>query len=254
VLLGETRKGVVDITNSYAVPFEEDDANLKIFFLDHNFLENMFAMFKKVNAKERVVGWYSTGPKIRPSDIEINEIFRRYHTNPILCIIDVEPKMGLPTEAYCSVEEVKEDGTEVRRTFVHVSSEMGALEAEEIGVEHLLRDIKDTTVTTLSQQITSQLNSLKGLFERIVDVKQYLQNVADGKMPINHQIMYNLQDIFNLLPNLNVEELVKSFAVKTSDMMHVVYLSSLIRSVIALHNLINNKLTNNEAEKAELAQ
>jgi len=73
-------------------------------------------------------------------------------------------------------------------------------------------------------------------------------------MPINQQIMYNLQDIFNLLPNLNVEELVKSFAVKTSDMMHVVYLSSLIRSVIALHNLINNKLSNNEAEKAELAQ
>lgn len=31
-------------------------------------------------------------------------------------------------------------------------------------------------------------------------------------------------------------------AVKTNDMMLVIYLSSLIRSVIALHNLINNKV------------
>lgn len=33
------------------------------------------------------------------------------------------------------------------------------------------------------------------------------------------------------------------YAVKTNDMMLVIYLSSLIRSVIALHNLINNKVT-----------
>jgi 26S proteasome regulatory subunit N8 len=85
--------------------------------------------------------------------------------------------------------------------------------------------------------------------------------------------IFFLQDVFNLLPNLNVNELIKAFAgylascplytiiidicriiyssslmfcflgaVKTNDMMLVIYLSSLIRSVIALHNLINNKV------------
>jgi len=37
--------------------------------------------------------------------------------------------------------------------------------------------------------------------------------------------------------------------VKTNHMMLVIYLSSLVRSVIALHSLINNKLENREAEK-----
>ena len=37
--------------------------------------------------------------------------------------------------------------------------------------------------------------------------------------------------------------------VNTNDQMLVMYIASLIRSVIALHNLINNKLTNKEAEK-----
>jgi hypothetical protein len=32
-----------------AVPFEEDDRNPKVWFLDHNYHENMFTMFKKVN-------------------------------------------------------------------------------------------------------------------------------------------------------------------------------------------------------------
>jgi 26S proteasome regulatory subunit N8 len=37
--------------------------------------------------------------------------------------------------------------------------------------------------------------------------------------------------------------------VKTNDSLLVIYLSSLIRSVIALHNLIVNKLQYREAEK-----
>ena len=80
-----------------------------------------------------------------------------------------------------------------------------------------------------------------------------------------------MQDVFNLLPNLSVDELLTSFAVKSNDMMLAVYLASMIRrwaddcsqtvgnaalqgvadelacnrhvlcSVLALHNLIDNQ-------------
>ena len=53
--------------------------------------------------------------------------------------------------------QVHDDGTPTTRTFDHVKSEIGAEEAEEVGVEHLLRDIKDTTVGTLSQHLTTQV-------------------------------------------------------------------------------------------------
>ncbi|XP_016402112.1 26S proteasome non-ATPase regulatory subunit 7-like, partial [Sinocyclocheilus rhinocerous] len=72
-----------------------------------------------------------------------------------------------------------------------------------------------------------------------------------GKLPINHQIIYQLQDVFNLLPDVNLQEFVKAFYLKTNDQMLVVYLASLIRSVVALHNLINNKIANRDAEKKE---
>jgi len=47
-----------------------------------------------------------------------------------------------------------------------------------VGVEHLLRDIKDTTVGTLSQRITNQLLGLKGLHSQIKDIRDYLVQVC----------------------------------------------------------------------------
>ncbi|CAL5389811.1 unnamed protein product [Camellia sinensis] len=138
------------------VPFEEDDKDPSMWFLDHNYHESMFSMFKRING---------------------------YVPNPVLVIIDVQPKdLGIPTKAYYAVEEVKENATlKSQKVFAHVPSEIAAHEVEEIG------------------------------------------------------------DVFNLLPNLNVAELIEAFAVKTNDMMLVIYLSSLIRSVVALHDLINSK-------------
>lgn len=66
-------------------------------------------MFKKVNAREKLIGWYHSGPKLRASDLEINELFKRYTPNPLLVIIDVQPRdVGVPTDAYFAVEEIKD--------------------------------------------------------------------------------------------------------------------------------------------------
>eukprot|EP00752_Nemacystus_decipiens_P001673 g1624.t2 len=243
VLLGSKYKGTVDVTNSFAVPFEEDLRNPNIWYLDHNFLEGMFAMFKKVAAKERICGFYSTGPKIRENDLAIAELFKRFCPNPVYVIIDVRPDVEhIPTTAYITAEEVEADGKEIQKTFKHLSSSVGALEAEEVGVEHLLRDINDPSVSSLANQIKHKLSALSGLKTKLEEMQTYLKNVLDGKLPVNNQIVYNMQNIFNLLPNLNVDELVRSMLVKTNDMHLVIYVSALIRSVVALHDLVNNKI------------
>jgi len=133
-------------------------------------------------------------------------------------------------------------------TFQHLPSEIGALEAEEVGVEHLLRDVKDSSISTLGSQVHNKLLSLKSLHSHLQEMHEYLDQVFNGRLPLNHEILNHLQDIFNLLPNLNIDELVRSFSVKTNDMMLAIYLSCLIRSIIALHNLINNQLKNRAAE------
>jgi len=42
--------------------------------------------------------------------------------------------------------------------------------------------------------------------------------------------------------------MVQSFSVKSNDYMYVVYVSNLIKSVLSLHDLINNKIKMKELE------
>jgi 26S proteasome regulatory subunit N8 len=210
----------------------------------------MLAMFRKVNAKERVVGFYSTGPQIRSNDLRIHDIVKRFlpkHcvTPPVFCIIDIRPnRQSLPTTAYKVVEEVstKEGQRQVKLSFAHVPSLMGAQEAEEVGVEHLLRDINDPTVSTVASLIKGKISGLATLAEKLLECKEYLEACARGECKVNPEIVANLQTILNLLPNLNTEDMVKSMLIKTNDMHMAIYLSALIRSVIALHDLINNRI------------
>lgn len=135
-----------------------------------------------------------------------------------------------------------QDGTEkAKKVFATVPTEVGQTEAEEIGVEHLLRDVKDATISTLASDVSAKLAALRGLHSRLTEVARYLEAVLGGSLPVNHDIMFLLQDMFNLLPNMSVEALSHSLAVKSNDMLFVVYLASLIRSILALHKLIDNK-------------
>jgi len=250
VLLGTVHKGKVDCTNSFAVPFEEDSRNPSVFYLDHNYLENMLELYRKVNSKERVVGFYSTGPTIRPNDLRIHDIVKRFLprnciTAPFFCIVDIRPgQESLPTTAYKVVEEVstKDGQRQVKMTFAHVPTVMGAQEAEEVGVEHLLREINDPTVSTVASLIKGKISGLATLTEKLVECKDYLESCVRGECKVNPDIVSNLQTILNLLPNLNTDEMVRSMLIKTNDMHMAIYLSALIRSVIAIHDLINNRI------------
>lgn len=61
------------------------------------------------------------------------------------------------------------------------------------GVEHLLRDVKDATISTLSTDVSGKLQALEGLKNRLCEIQQYLEHVLSGKLPTNHDIMMYLQ-------------------------------------------------------------
>lgn len=206
---------------------------------------------KKVNARERPVGWYHTGPKLRASDLEINEIFRKYCINlcPTLVIVDPlasEDRIGLPFDAFASIDQLTEGSGSSngggRKVFVHLPSLVEAEEAEEIGVEHLLRDVKDNAVSDLSTKITSKLDSLRALQQQLSSIEEYLSSVQSGRLPVNATIIYRLQEIFNLLPNVHGPEARKALTVANNDQSMMIFAGSVVRAVIALHELINNKL------------
>jgi 26S proteasome regulatory subunit N8 len=67
----------------------------------------------------------------------------------------------------------------------------GASEIEEVGVEHLLRDIKDASQGQLSKIVIDKINGLKTLATKLADMKEYLEGVISDKYRYNHLIIQN---------------------------------------------------------------
>ncbi len=60
-------------------------------------------------------------------------------------------------------------------------------------MEHLLRDVKDVTISTLATDVAGKLQALQGLRSRLLEIQSYLEAVLEGKLPVNNDIMFYLQ-------------------------------------------------------------
>ncbi|KAH8741057.1 26S proteasome regulatory subunit [Cryptosporidium ryanae] len=243
-LLGEVQDvNDIHVTNCYALPFDEDSKDQMVWYLDHNYHEQMYLMFKKINTREKILGWYSTGPRIRTSDLEIQELFRNYCPNPIYTIVNVNATdqdfLFSPTSSYISIDEPS-DSRILRKKFIQVPCTIGAFEAEEVGVEHLLRDIKNSSISSLVTQISNNLNSCKILISKLKDIRNYVIEILEGRIPPNQNVITTLQDILNLLPDINPPDVLSSFSDRYTDILLTIYGISCLRSVLSLHELINN--------------
>lgn len=243
-------------------------------------------MFKKVAAKEKIVGWYSTGPKLRQTDIEINEQFRQYCSNPVLVIVDVKPNSRrnneIPTNCYVAVDidvderiaastqaasTAAQTAARSRRTWKHLPSEIGAYEAEEVGVEHLLRNIKvcvcqittccqadltlspqDTTITSVADQIDRKLGSLRAMHTRLQEIQSYLDAVLANKIPVSQSILSLIQEMFNARPDLSQRSVIEALQSQTNDGQMMLLMSSLFRSTLAIDATLTNRIENRAIE------
>lgn len=78
--------GVVEVKNSYAVPHNEQN---DMVFVDVEFHRAMIDLHQKVNPGEKIVGWYSTGDGIVPTDALIHEFYAHECVDPVHVTLDV---------------------------------------------------------------------------------------------------------------------------------------------------------------------
>jgi 26S proteasome regulatory subunit N8 len=239
VLLGSVNKdGVVDVSNSFAVPFEEDPKAKAVWFLDTNFAGEMYRMFRKVWSKAKVVGWYSTGPPMH-NDMDIHNLLRNHFatTNPVFVIINVDStSKNVPATSYVAIDTVS--GTQ---EFRNVPTVLASIEPEEIGIEHLLRELTDSTVTTLSTQIAGRKEAVEQLDTKLGEIEVYLNEVAEGKMAMDQETLGCIQELFVLLPQLHQMRSGVPMTVVTNDAVLSIYVASLSKCVLSIHDLILNK-------------
>lgn len=257
VLLGESNRGVYDITNAYAIPFEEEHKKEGVWFLDHNYHETMANMFKKINIKERVLGWYVTGTTFKEHDIDINELFAQYTEHPVLIVCDVKSKLSndLPMKAFYSVRNISKEGL-IFRNFRNISCSVSVFEAEEVGVEHLVREIKDLNMDSLKSKLGDKLASLRSLDSKVKIIVSYIDDVLAGRKKKDKQIIFALQEIMSRLPKTMNEEFKELMSSEMNNNYLNLYVSAVVKGIVNIHNLLNNRIKaiEDKEEEEELAR
>lgn len=232
----------LDINNSFAVPFDEDAHNPDVWFFDTNYAEEMFAMQKRVLPHIKVVGWYSSGPTIQSNDMLLHLLVaERFCPNPVYCVVNTDPNnKGIPVLAYTTVR-----GREGTRSleFRNIPTHLGAEEAEEIGIEHLLRDLTDSTITTLSTRIQERDLSFAHLCRVLQQIEEYLHDVAEGRVPLSDDVLDVLQELISMQQETNMQKSSTEMIRYTNDQAVVTFLAAAGRCICALHEVILNRHT-----------
>ncbi|KII61008.1 26S proteasome non-ATPase regulatory subunit 7 A [Thelohanellus kitauei] len=248
-LIGNVKNGVADVVSSFGVPYTEKSEE-GIWILDLDYADEMLEMYHKVNPKQTVVGWYQTGANIKYIDTEIHQRFQKLNPDAIMVQLVPEPKdLGIPAKAYTIEETKHEDGRPTTQAFQNLEIEIGAEEAEEVGVEHLLRDIGGVSIKSSSQSVHESVTSLEGLSSYLKDMLDYLSDVYKGYLPLNQEILEKIQSVVYDLPLLVNPDVHKAVLEQNNDNATVVLLSLLIRTVLAINQLVNNRIKTQMSDK-----
>ncbi|ELQ76005.1 26S proteasome regulatory complex, subunit RPN8/PSMD7 [Trachipleistophora hominis] len=211
----------IHITNSFAVPFDEEyNSN---WFIDTSYLENMFELFFKVNGKEKILGWYHSGPDLFSNDLQITQSFLRYVEDPYLVIVDVKSTTkGIPVRVY----ELEDDN------FKHIFASIEAEEAEEVGVEHLIRDIKDDTYTPHFESYKDIKDSLNVYSNNLQAIINELDNIINNNSPMNESLIFSFKECLSSVLKV-------SNSTKINELSN--YVGSVTKTFILTNDLIRNR-------------
>ena len=107
-------------------------------------------------------------------------------------------------------------------------------------------------MSEIGTTLTNSVHGLAALEHRLKGISSYLDDIINEKLPVDNEIIGITQSIFNLLPNLELKDTVDSLSTKSDDSAFMIFISQLCRSVVSLHELVNeNHKRHQQASKKE---
>jgi translation initiation factor 3 subunit F len=243
-LLGERKGNEVHITNCFRVPHAEQADEVAT--VDVEYHVNMCSLHSRVNPKEVVVGWFTTGGSITYLSSQIHAVYEQQTESPVLLLVDTTlTNHRLAVKAYQG-KTLKVAEKPVVARFERTCLEYSAHEAEKIGVDALITGQPDGKQLDAPATILSDFDSLELSVSKLLDmleaVSAYVTKVVEGKIPGDPEIGRAIGAALAAVPNIDSSNFDKMFTSNIQDLLMIVYLSNLTRAQLALADKISGLL------------
>lgn len=224
--------GTVHVRNSYVVPHSESADQVA---LDIEYHHNMYVSHQKVNPKEVIVGWFSTGFGVSGGSTLIHEFYSREVQSPIHLTVDTGFTMGEASiKAYVS-SNLSLGDRHLAAQFQEIPLDLKMLDAEKVGFELL----KSTMVDKLPNDLEGMESSMQKLYLLIDEIYKYSDDVVEGRVAGDNKIGRFIADAVSSMPKLSPSSFDRLFNDRIQDNLALVYLSSITRTQIAVAEKLN---------------
>jgi len=239
ILMGEQQGRIVNVIDAFEIAFQTDDKDKSV-TLELKAFETDLKLFKEAFPKYEALGWYSTGQKIEPNDALIQKAMAQFNERPLYMLFD--PKSNgdnreLPVSIYEEVVHItaEKTSTEFMPTAFRIESE----DAERVTAVHcakVITNVESGSVVTPHYQTLAKAIAM--LNSRVKVLHQYLRDVSQGKIEIDHKILRQIKGMCNRLPTMNSHEFKEDVFSEYNDALLVTYLSTITKSTQLVNEVV----------------
>lgn len=204
------------------------------------------------------MAWFAIGSDPSQWEASIHSYLSTRFENPLLLMLDPDELNRRNDKSAADVPlRVFELRTEVileahegqaisQQNFVGLPWRLETGEAERIAVDHIAKtradvghnDDHDGPEITLISHYTAQANAIKILYSRLALLRAYVQDAKMGKVPIDHEILRQIQALTQRLPVMQQETFDHESQIEHGNVLLTQHLSSIMSSSKALGELI----------------
>jgi len=240
-LAGQQNGRDVNVLESFEIAFNIDknghvDFDKKTFQADLD-------LFKEAYPTYEMLGWYSTGAKVDPYDLEIHKMMTTYNERPLYLLLNPNPAddtRDIPISVYeTEVRVVNKDKTVTE--FAKTSFKVTADEAERITVVHCAKVVgtDDSSGSAVTSHYTTLGKAISQLSQRVHLLRAYLQDVASSSEPANQDILRQIKGLTKRLPTMESSEFKEEFLNEYNDAVLTTYLATITQGLNSINDVVD---------------
>ncbi|KAF8580610.1 Mov34-domain-containing protein [Ramaria rubella] len=232
-LLGTRTENEIEVRNCFAVLHSETTEQVAV---DMDYHRTMFELHQKVNPKEVIVGWYSTGSNLNTYSALIHNFYSQ-ETTPHQAVhiamdtgvqegeqVGVKAYMSSPVGVFPKPENC---------VFIPIPCELRFHEAERSGIDILTQASNLSSPVSLGNDLAALEASLQQVADMVDRVLSYVRSVLTGEVEGDVAVGRYLMDTLSVTTaGIEKGKLEGLFNAHLQDTLMISYLANLVRSQV----------------------